>query len=111
VHQVLAAQPIAEARTRGLGRNDTLKAIKAALRRVRFPHLASVEEQLAGLVRDLGLPRNVRVMLPDFLEGDQVRIEIVAQSTAAWRAAAASLLAAAETTACSDLFTLLGEAP
>ena len=111
LHHVLAAEPIGAARARKLGRNDKLKALKAALRRLRFPQLAEVEDRLAGLVRTMELPRAIRITLPEHLEGDQVRIEITATSTAAWRAAAAALLAAAESPACTELFTLLGEAP
>lgn len=109
--QVFASEPIAAARARELGRNDKLKLIKAALRRVRFPQLTAVEDRLAELVRTLHLPRNVRVTLPEHLEGDQVRIEIVAHTIGAWRTAAAALLAAADTPAGAELFALLGEAP
>jgi ribonuclease D len=111
LHQVLTAEPLAAVRRRHLGRNETLKAIKAALRRRRFPQLAATEERLAGLVRALQLPRTVRISLPEHLEGDHVRIEIVVDSAAAWQAAAASLLAAADTPACAELFARLGEAP
>ena len=108
---VLAAAPIAAVRARELGRKDKLKALKAALRRLRFPQLAAVEDRLAELVRTLQLPRNVRITLPEHLEGEQLRIEIAADSASAWRAAAAALLAAADTPACAQLFALLGEAP
>jgi len=109
--QVLAVEPIAAARARRLGRNDKLKAIKAALRRLRLPQLAALEDRLADLIRTLELPRHVRVNLPAHLEGDQVHIEITAADAAAWRAAAAALMAAADTPACRELFRLLGEAP
>ncbi len=111
VSQVLTAGPLADARTRGRGRNDTLKAIKGALRRLRFPQLAAVEDRLSALVRELGLPRNVRVTLPEFLEGDQLHIHIVAESTNTLRHAASALLQAADTVACQQIFTLLEEAP
>ncbi len=109
--QVLAAEPLAKARARQLGRNDTLKVIKAALRRLRFPQLAAVEDRMAALIRALRLPPTISITLPEHLEGDQVRIEIVADSPALWRAAATALLAAADTPACAELFRLLSEAP
>jgi hypothetical protein len=111
LHQVLASGPIVAARARDLGRNDKLKAIKAALRRARFPQLAALEERLAALIRSLRLPRQVHVHLPEYLEGNDVRIEIVADNAAALRDAAAALLAAADAAACAELFTLLAEAP
>jgi hypothetical protein len=108
---VLAAAPIAAVRARKLGRNDKLNALKAALRRLRFPQLAEVEDRMAESIRILHLPRNIRITLPEHLEGDQLRIEIAADSASAWRAAASALLAAADTPACAQLFALLAEAP
>lgn len=109
--QVLAVDLVAAARRRKLGRNDKLKLIKAALRRLRFPQLSSVEDRVAALVRQLGLPRNVRVILPEFLEGDALRVEITAESASALRAAVAGLLQAADTRTCAEIFELLQEAP
>jgi len=63
------------------------------------------------LVRELNLPRNVRVRFPEFLEGDEVRVEIVADSAAALAAAADRVRAAAATDTCKAIFRLLEEAP
>jgi hypothetical protein len=110
--QVLALEPVAtQRRSRGVGRNDKLKLIKTALRRLRFPQLAATEEHLATLVRELDLPRNVRMSFPEFLEGDAVRIEIVADSVASLEAAIERLHAAAKAPACNTIFQVLGEAP
>ena len=110
--QVLTGEPVAVARrARNIGRSDKLKRIKAALRRLRFPQLSATEDRLAGLVRQLDLPRNVRLSFPEFLEGDAVRIEIVADNLASLQTAAQRLRAAAESTACKALFALLAEAP
>jgi hypothetical protein len=109
---VLALEPVAtQRRSRNLGRNDKLKLIKAALRRLRFPQLAATEEHLAVLVRELDLPRNVCLSFPEFLEGDEVRIEIVADSVASLEAAIERLQAAAKAPACNTIFQILGEAP
>jgi hypothetical protein len=110
--QVLALEPVAAPRrNRSAGRNDRLKLIKAALRRLRFPQLAATEERLAGLVRELNLPGNIRVTFPEFLEGDDIRIEIVADSVASLKAVADRLQAAAEAPACTAIFQILEEAP
>jgi hypothetical protein len=109
--RVLAVEAMVAARRHGLSRNDTLRRVKEALRRLRFPQLAALEDRLAALIRTLALPRNMRVSLPEFLEGDEVRVEITADSAAALRAAAARLLDATNSSACEDLFALLGEAP
>lgn len=110
--RVLEREPVAAARqARNLGRNDRLKLLKAALRRLRFPQLSATQDRLAALVRQLDLPRNVRLSFPEFLEGDDLRIEIVADSAASLQEAAQRLQAAAATPACTALFELLGEAP
>jgi hypothetical protein len=110
--QVLTLEPVAAARrSRTIGRNDKLKLVKAALRRLRFPQLAAAEERLAALVRELDLPCNIRLTFPEFLEGDEVRIEIAADSVACLAAAADRLRAAAETRACTVIFKILEEAP
>jgi hypothetical protein len=110
--QVLAHESLAVLRrSRSLGRNDKLRLAKAALRRLRFPQLVAAEERLAALVRQLDLPRNIRVTFPEFLEGDAVRVEIVANSVASLEAAAERLRAAAEAPACTAIFQVLEEAP
>lgn len=111
LRDVLTAPTITAARNRSLSRNDKVKLIKGALRRLRFPQLVALEDRLATLVRTLGLPKNVRLILPDFLEGDAVRIEVAAADTAALRAAGAALLRAADSGACAEIFRLLEEAP
>jgi hypothetical protein len=110
--QVLALEPVVTPRhSRSVGRNDKLRLIKTALRRLRFPQLAATEERLAALVRQLDLPRNIRMTFPEFLEGDAVRIEIVANSVASLEAAADRLRAAAGAPACTAIFQTLEEAP
>jgi hypothetical protein len=83
-----------------LGRNDRLKLVKEALRRLRFPELSATQERLASLVRALNLPANVRVVLPAHLEGDAIRVEIAASSPGALQVAAERLHAAAASPEC-----------
>ena len=109
--QILTSDPVAAALRSQVSRNDRLKRVKDTLRRLRFPQLTAIEERLAGLVRALALPQSVRLTFPEGLEGDAVRVEVVAESAAALRAAAARLHAAADTDACAEIFTLLREAP
>jgi len=112
VAHLLSVDPVRQARrARHVGRNDKLKLVKMALRRLRFPQLTSAETRLAALVRELNLPRNVRVRFPEFLEGDELRVEIVADSAASLAAAAERVGAAAGTDACKAIFVLLEEAP
>jgi hypothetical protein len=109
--QVVTAGAVQAARRGHVGRNDKLKLIKAALRRLRFPELSTLEERLADLIRQLALPPTVRVTLPDFLEGSDVHVEIIANSAGALLAAVGRLQEAAQSPACAAIFSLLGEAP
>jgi len=108
---VFAAQPLQEALHGSGGRNDRLKAVKAHLRRLRFPTLARTEDRLEALVGGLGLPRGVKLSLPEFLEGDEVRVEIVARDAKGLQAVATQLANAAATPACEEIFELLSHAP
>src|SRR5262249_45337051 len=103
--------PVVAARRRAVARNDVLRGVKAALRRLRFPQLAAVEDRLAVLIRQLDLPPTVQIAFPEFLEGDNVRVEIVVSNAPGLRAALASLQAAASAPLCDEIFGLLGQAP
>ncbi|HXQ24017.1 MAG TPA: hypothetical protein VN812_20215 [Candidatus Acidoferrales bacterium] len=107
---VLGAEALAAARRRAVGRSDKLKLVKAALRRLRFPQLGAAEDRLAVLVRELGLPPSVRVTPPESLEGDSIRIEIVADSAASLHDSVARLLAASQSPGCAAIFELLAGA-
>jgi hypothetical protein len=63
-----------------LSRNDKLKAVKDALRKVRYPRLSRLEENLRAAVKELDLGQRVRVSFPPALEGDEVTIEIKARN-------------------------------
>lgn len=107
---VLATEVVRSALRGSGGRNDRLKAVKACLRRLRFPNLARAEDRLATLIGSLALPRGVKLFVPEFLEGDEVRVEIVAGDAKSLHAAASQIAAAADTPACEEIFELLSGA-
>jgi hypothetical protein len=53
-----------------------------ALRAMRFPRLKRTAERIAAAVAALGLPAEIRVVLPRELGSDEVRVEISAQGGA-----------------------------
>lgn len=63
-----------------LARNDKLKAVKDALRKVRYPRLSRLEEDLRAAVKALDLSGRVRVSFPPAYEGDEVTVEIKARN-------------------------------
>jgi hypothetical protein len=92
---------------RPLGRNEALRALRQALRRLRYPQLTRVEDRLAGLVRGLRLPAGVRVEFPADLEGEDVAVTLRARSGKELRAQALALAAAAQDAAVDEMFALL----
>ena len=108
VATVLATPELRRALRQQGGRAETLKAYKAALRRMRFPGLVAREQQLAQLVADLDLPATVAVQWPAFLEGDTLRLTFASTSAAELRATIAAMGEAVERDACDEIFALLG---
>jgi hypothetical protein len=63
-----------------LSRNDKLKAVKDALRKIRYPQLSRLEDDLRAAIKALDLGSRVRVSFPPAFEGDEVTIEIKAHN-------------------------------
>lgn len=63
-----------------LSRNDKLKAVKEALRKIRYPHLSQLEDDLRAAIKALDLGDRVRVSFPPALEGNEVTLEIKARN-------------------------------
>ena len=57
-------------------RNDKLKVVKEALRKLRYPRIARLEEELKAGVKALDLGRQVHIAFPPAFEGDEVTFEI-----------------------------------
>jgi hypothetical protein len=79
---VLAAPALRTALAAGGSAPDRLKRWKEALRRLRYPRLASREEAFAAAVRTLDLGRGVAIAPPAGLEGGTVTLTIRAGSAA-----------------------------
>ena len=92
---------------RPLGRNEALRALRQALRRLRYPQLTAVEGRLAVLARGLRLPAGLRVEFPAHLEGEEVTVVLRARSAAELRSQAAALAAAVQDAALDEMFALL----
>ena len=63
-----------------LGRSDQLKRVKEALRRLRFPRLAKIEEEVQKKIRELKLKSQVVLSVPPGLEGGTLSIQLTASS-------------------------------
>lgn len=104
---VLEGVAVRDALARPMGRNEAIKALKLALRRLRYPQLTTVEQRLATLAKDLRLPAGVRIEFPANLEGEQVTVLLRAGSAAELRAQSAALAAAVRGDAVDTIFALL----
>ena len=80
VRGVLSRPEVSRPLAAKLARNDKLKAVKDALRRVRYPRLSRLEEDLRAAVKALDLGGRVRVSFPPSFEGDEVTVEITARN-------------------------------
>jgi hypothetical protein len=90
-----------------LGRNDKLKRLKDELRRLRFPRLARMEDEIQRRVRELKLAPGVSLTVPVGLEGGSVTVKIQAESAEEMRARLQSLAGAAESGPMNEIFALL----
>src|SRR5215813_2810044 len=63
-----------------LGRNDKLKLLKEQLRRLRFPRLAGIEDEIQRRIRNLKLPSGISISVPQGLEGGVVAVKFEATS-------------------------------
>jgi hypothetical protein len=107
VHDLLARPEITRPLKAKLGRNDKLKAVKAALHKLRYPHLSRLEESLRTAVKALDLSSRVRVSFPPALEGDEVTVELKARNVTELREHLARLQQRLDDGAWQKVFDLL----
>jgi hypothetical protein len=108
IAEVLGATPIRDLLARGLGRNESVRALKQCLRRLRYPQLAAIETRLAAATKALHLPPAVALCLPENLEGEEVSLCLRAKSAAQLREQLESLSAAMQRSEVDEIFRLLG---
>jgi hypothetical protein len=63
-----------------LSRNDKLKAVKEALRKIRYPRLSRLEEALRTAGKALDLGSRIQVLFPPSLEGEEITVELKARN-------------------------------
>jgi hypothetical protein len=80
ISRVWAHPEIQRALEAKLSRNDKLKAVKATLRRIRYPRLSRLEDDLRAAIKALDLGDRIRVSFPPELEGNEVTLEMKAHS-------------------------------
>jgi len=91
-----------------LGRNDKLKQIKEELRRLRFPRLARIEEEIRKRIHELRLGPKIQITAPLALEGSGLAVQMKAASYEELGRLVGELREAMEKKAVKEIFALLG---
>ena len=91
-----------------LGRADKVKRIRESLRRMRFPRLARIEDEIQQKIHMLKLQPEIRVTVPRGLEGGRLQIDFSVTNQKDLKRLADKLAAVAETNMTGEIFTLLG---
>jgi hypothetical protein len=90
-----------------LGRNDKLKRLKEELRRLRFPRLARIEDEIQQRIRALKLAPGISLSVPQGLEGGSVSLTVYATSYADMRRLSAELERAVDSEKLKEIFALI----
>ncbi len=80
IADILGQRALRDARTTPGSRRDTLKAVKTALRKIRYPRLTRLEENVRHAVKALDLGRTGQVSFPSDFEGDEVTVTLTVRS-------------------------------
>jgi hypothetical protein len=80
VRELLTRTEIHQPLQSTVSRNDKLKAVKEALRRIRYPRLSRLEEDLRVAVKALDLGNRIQVSFPPTLEGEEITVELKARN-------------------------------
>lgn len=80
VADILEQRELRSARATPGSRHDKLKAVKTALRKLRYPHLTRLEENVRQAVKALNLGRTGQLSFPPDFEGDEVTLTLTVRN-------------------------------
>ena len=89
-----------------MGRNDRLKHAKEALRRLRYPRLTRVEDEVRRRLRSLKLDPRIRITVAPGLEGG-LKVELQAGGVEALAGLAREVESLAENETAREVFALM----
>lgn len=90
-----------------LSRNDKLKQLKEELRRLRFPRLARMEEEIGKRLREMKFSAQIQITIPPGLEGGRLTVQVKATSHAELEKSVRELAQSLENKAMKEIFALL----
>lgn len=80
VADILERRELRSARATPGSRHDKLKAVKTRLRKIRYPHLTRLEENVRQAVKALDLGRTGQLSFPSDFEGDEVTVTLTVRN-------------------------------
>ena len=80
IADILEQRELRGARATPGSRHDKLKAVKTAVRKLRYPRLTRLEENVRQAVKALDLGRTGQVSFPSDFEGDEVRLTLTVRN-------------------------------
>lgn len=90
-----------------LGRSDKLKRMKEELRRLRFPRLARLEDEIQRRVQEMKLGPLIQISFPPGLEGGELTVRVKAASHRELEKSVRELTEGLEKKAMKEIFELL----
>ena len=85
VADILGRRELRSARATPGSRHDKLKAVKTVLRKIRYPRLTRLEENVRQAVKSLDLSRAGQVSFPPDFEGDEVTLTLTVRNVHEFR--------------------------
>lgn len=108
IPEILSGEPILRISSDPrLGRSDKLKRIKDQVRRLRFPRLSQIQDEIEEKIQALKLHPQIEVSVPPGLEGDTLRVGIEASSHEELKLLVGKLAEAVEKRTVGEIFDLL----
>lgn len=111
IRRVLSSESVGSLSTAPrLSRGDKLKRIKDEIRRLRFPRLSFIEDEIRRNIHALKLPPQIAIAIPPGLEGGSLTVNVKTSSREELQLLVGKLMEAAAGDAVDRIFDLLAGA-
>ncbi len=108
IPEILSGEPILRISSDPrLGRSDKLKRMKDQVRRLRFPRLSQIQNEIEEKIAALKLDRQIEITVPPGLEGGTLSVGIEASSHEELKLLVGKLSEAIEKKTVGEIFDLL----
>jgi ParB/RepB/Spo0J family partition protein len=107
VAQILSREELKSVTDSDAPRPLKIETARKALKKMRFPAVTAAEARIEGLLKSLGLPREIALHLPLYLEGDTIRVELRFKSAEGLKRLAEKLVEASDRDELDEICELL----